>query len=101
MEVLNEIWKKILVWNGRFLAWNGNRMEEYCQYGIWKNHLPFHTMPCMSKQMNSSGTPVENNCSRQNVVLIFFMHTIAKLYPKSLAVKYKHNYSLVYLTNPG
>ena len=21
-------------------------MEENRQYGIWKNHLPFHTMPC-------------------------------------------------------
>ena len=41
----NGIWKKILVWNGKFLVWNGNRMEENCQYGIWKNHLPFCTMP--------------------------------------------------------
>ena len=24
--------------------WYG--MEENCQYGIWKNRLPFHTMPC-------------------------------------------------------
>ena len=38
MEVWNGIWKKILVWNG-------NGMEENCQYGIWKNRLPFHTMP--------------------------------------------------------
>ena len=49
MEVWNGIWKKILVWNGiwngRFLVWNGNGMEENCQYGIWKNRLPFHTMP--------------------------------------------------------
>ena len=26
-------------WNGRFLVW-----KENCQNGIWKNHLPFHTM---------------------------------------------------------
>ena len=30
----------------RFLAWNENGIEENCQYGIWKNRLPFHTMPC-------------------------------------------------------
>ena len=49
MEVWNGIWKKILVWNeiwnGRFSVWNENGMEENCQYGIWKNRLPFHTMP--------------------------------------------------------
>ena len=33
-------------WNGRFLVWNGNGMEKNCQYGIWKNHLPFHSIPC-------------------------------------------------------
>ena len=33
-------------WNGRFLVWNGNGMEENCQYGIWKNRLPFHPIPC-------------------------------------------------------
>ena len=58
MEVWNGIWKKILewngickkilVWNGRFLVWNGNGMEENCQYGIWKNRLPFHSIPCPS-----------------------------------------------------
>ena len=50
MEVWNGIWKKILVWNGiwngRFLVRNRNGMEDNCQYGIWKNRLPFHTMPC-------------------------------------------------------
>ena len=50
MEVWNGIWKKILVWNGiwngRFLELNGNGMEENCQYGIWKNRLPFHSIPC-------------------------------------------------------
>ena len=49
MEVKNGIWKKILVWNGisngRFLVWNGNDMEENCQYGLWKNHLLFHSIP--------------------------------------------------------
>ena len=31
-------------WNmeRRIFAWNGNGMEENCQYGIWKNRLPFH-----------------------------------------------------------
>ena len=24
--------------------WYG--MEENCQYGIWKNRLPFHSIPC-------------------------------------------------------
>ena len=50
MEVWNGIWKKILVWNGiwngRFLVWNGNGMEKNCLYGIWKNRLPFHSIPC-------------------------------------------------------
>ena len=50
MEVWNVIWKKILVWNGiwngRFLVWNGNGMEKNCRYGIWKNRLPFHSIPC-------------------------------------------------------
>ena len=49
MEVWYRIWKKILVWNGiwngRFSVWNGNGMEENCQYGIWKNRLTFHSMP--------------------------------------------------------
>ena len=44
--VWNGIWKKNLVWNGRFLVWNGNGMEENCQYGIWKNRLTFHSIPC-------------------------------------------------------
>ena len=35
-------------WNteGKFLVWNGYEMEEILQYGIWKNRLPFHSMPC-------------------------------------------------------
>ena len=44
MEVWNGIWNEI--WNGRFLVWNGNGMEENCQYGIWKNRLPFHSISC-------------------------------------------------------
>ena len=27
--------------------WYG--MEESCQYDIWKNHIPFHTMPWLEK----------------------------------------------------
>ena len=51
MEERNGIWKKILAWNGirngKFLAWNGYGMEEILKYGIWKNRLPFHSMPCL------------------------------------------------------
>ena len=56
VEVWNGIWKKILVWNeiwnGRLLVWNGNVMDENCQYGIWKNCLPFHAMPCRLHKSN-------------------------------------------------
>ena len=48
MEVWNGIWKKILlwngIWNGRFLVWNGNEMEENCQYGI-NGKIVFHSIP--------------------------------------------------------
>ena len=49
--VWNGIWKKILAWNGiwngkKLPVWNGNGMEENCQYGIWKKRLPFHSIPC-------------------------------------------------------
>ena len=43
-ENFSLVWNKI--WNGRFLVWNGNGIEENCQYGIWKNQLPFHFIPC-------------------------------------------------------
>ena len=56
MEVWNEIWKKILVWNeiwnGRLLVWNGNGKHKNRQYGIWKNRLPFHAMPCRQHKSN-------------------------------------------------
>ena len=56
MEVWNEIWKNILVWNeiwnGRLLVWNGNVMDENCQYGVWKNRFPFHAMPCRQHKSN-------------------------------------------------
>ena len=56
--VWNGIWKKILawkgIWNRRFLVWNENGMEENCQHGMWKNHLPFHSIPCSGQQY--SGT---------------------------------------------
>ena len=38
--------KEILAWNGRISVWNRNGMEENCQYGIRKNHLPFHSVSC-------------------------------------------------------
>ena len=52
-----EIWKKILVWkekwNGRFLVWNRYGMEQNCQYGIWKNRLPFHSLQCPASNANN------------------------------------------------
>ena len=41
LNIFSMEWK----WNGRFLVWNGNGMEENCQYEICKNRLPLHTMP--------------------------------------------------------
>ena len=45
MEVWNGIWKKILLWNGRFLVWNGNGRK----LPVWNmensSSIPFHTMP--------------------------------------------------------
>ena len=42
MEVWNAIWKTILVWNGRFLVWNGRK------WSVWNmeksSSIPFHTM---------------------------------------------------------
>ena len=39
-------WHGSIEWNGRFFVQNGNGMEENCQYGIWKNYLPFHSIKC-------------------------------------------------------
>ena len=48
-----EVWNgRLLVWNGRLLVWNGNGMDKNRQYGIWKNRLLFHAMPC--RQHNSN-----------------------------------------------
>ena len=33
-------------WNGNFSVWNVYGMEEIRQCRIWKNHLPFHGIPC-------------------------------------------------------
>ena len=57
MEVWNGIWKKILVWNGRFLVWYGNGMEENCQYGIWK--IIFHFIPCPDYRCEHNSTSVQ------------------------------------------
>ena len=46
MEEWNGIWKTNLVWNGKFLVWNGCGMEEILQNGIWKNRIPFHSIAC-------------------------------------------------------
>ena len=50
MEVRNGMWKKILawngIWNGKFLVWYRNGIGENCQNGIWKNRLPFYSIPC-------------------------------------------------------
>ena len=48
MEEWNGIRKKILVWNGKFLVWNGYGMKETLQYGIWKNRPPFHSIAVSS-----------------------------------------------------
>ena len=53
MDVWNGIWKKIIVWNGRLLVWNENGMEENSQYGMWKNRLPFHFIPCPASHIIS------------------------------------------------
>ena len=47
-------------WNGRFLVWNGNGMEENCQYGIWKNHIPFHSMPCPDCSTSAERQSISN-----------------------------------------
>ena len=49
MEVWIGIWKKILVWNGIwngiFLVWNGNEMEENWQYGkIVFHSISYHAL---------------------------------------------------------
>ena len=43
-------------WNmeWKILVWNGNGMEENCQYGIWKNRLPFHSIPCPASTLNKT-----------------------------------------------
>ena len=45
MEVWNGIWKKILVWNGRFLVWNGRKLP--VRNMEKSSSIPFHTMPCL------------------------------------------------------
>ena len=44
MEKKSLVWNGI--WNGKFSVWHGYGMEEIRQYGIWKNHLPFHYIAC-------------------------------------------------------
>ena len=58
-----------LVWKyginyGRFLVWNG--VEENCQNGIWKNCLPFHTIPCRQHKSNKIADKVN--------LPVFFLH---------------------------
>ena len=93
MEVWNGIWKKILewngiwkkilvwngIWNGRFLVWNGNGIEENCQYGIRKNRLPFHSIPCPA--CDSQNTSYHPRIREQE--LFFFVFKLRKLHPKS------------------
>ena len=70
MEIWSGIRKKILVWdgigNGKFLVWNGNKMEKNCQYGIWKNLLPFHSMPFRQHKSNKIAYKV-------NLSVFFFL----------------------------
>ena len=42
MKVGTGIWKKLLIWNGRFLEWNGNGMEENCSMEYGK--IIFHSI---------------------------------------------------------
>ena len=69
MEVWNGIWKKTSVWNGiwngRFLEWNGKNW----QYEIWKNCLPFHTMPCRQLKSNKIA------CKVNLPVFFFFFYS--------------------------
>ena len=55
MEVWNGVWKKILVWNGRFLVWNGRKLP------VWNmeksSSIPFHTTPWFQK-LHVSETPL-------------------------------------------
>ena len=66
--------KKILVWNeiwnGRLLVWNGDGMDENRQYGIWKNRLPFHAMPCRQHKSNKIAYKV-------NLPAFFKLNTIS------------------------
>ena len=83
MEVWNGMWKKILQSNGicneRFLVWNGNGMEENCQYGIWTKLLSisFCTMPCL---------PV-TFVARSNFQLLYSMFVELKI------LRYLHTYT--------
>ena len=59
---LNEPWYGSMEWNmeenfgmewkGRFFVWNGYGREENCWNGNWKNHLPFHSIPCPAQKRN-------------------------------------------------
>ena len=47
MEVWNGIWKKILVWNGRFLVWNEMEWKKIAsmEYGkIVFHSIPYHAL---------------------------------------------------------
>ena len=34
-------------------------MEDFCQYGIWKNRLPFHSIPCPAHKYTQSQNHVQ------------------------------------------
>ena len=44
ISVWNAIWKKTLVWNGRFLVWSGNGMKKNASMEYGK--IVFHSIAC-------------------------------------------------------
>ena len=51
MEVWNGIWKKILVWNGRFLVWNGRKLPVLNMEK--SSSIPYHAL--VAAPASSSG----------------------------------------------
>ena len=56
MDVWNGIWNKILVWNGRFLAWNGRKLP------VWNmeksSSIPYHALLATQNQTIEKTTTV-------------------------------------------
>ena len=69
-------------------------MEENCQYGIWKNRLPFHTMPCLvlNKRLigrgGRSATSATSAIAEFALRLIVYFETLQKLHCGLKALKF-------------